>query len=102
MMKPGVDDGNIINEIKKIYTKDGWKIGGRGIWDIHGIGMDVIEQPIVLDDDSFKLKENMVLCLHPGLLIGDEEWGVYIQDSFLVTEEGGKQLSDLTHEWYLT
>lgn len=102
MMAPGTDAHDIVEKIKETYVRDGWEIGGRGIWDIHGIGMDVIEEPRILDEDSFTLKNNMVLCLHPGLLIGDEKWGVYIQDSFLVTEEGGQQLSDLSHEWYMT
>ena len=99
MMRPGIVGGEIIDRIYRIYREDGWDISDRGIWDIHGIGIDVIEWPTVLEGDSTRLEEGMVLCLHPGLLIGDERWGVYIQDSFIVSPEGGQQLSSLSHDW---
>jgi len=99
LMTPGRIGRDIVRAIYDIYVRDGWKVSGRGIWDIHGIGLDVIETPIITESDSTVLQEGMVLCLHPGLLIGDTGWGVYIQDSFVVTSEGGCQLSDIEHKW---
>jgi len=99
MMRPGVVGGEIIDRIHRVYQDDGWQIADRGIWDVHGIGLDVIEWPTVLEGDPTILEEGMVLCLHPGLLIGEERWGVYIQDSFVVSQDGGQQLSTLTHDW---
>lgn len=97
MLKPGTVAGDVVKEIKQVY-QDGGKISSRGLWDMHSIGLDVIERPIILEGDSTVLEKGMVFCLHPGLLV-DEGWGVYIQDSFVVTENGGRQLSDLTHQW---
>jgi len=101
MMRPGAIGGDIIDRIYRVYEEDGLAINGRGIWDVHGIGLDVIEWPIVVEENDTRLELGMVLCLHPGLLIGEEQWGIYIQDSFIVTDKGGEQLSSLSHEWYI-
>jgi Xaa-Pro dipeptidase len=101
MMRPGIIGGDIVDRIYRVYEEDGWTINGRGIWDVHGIGLDVIEWPTVIEGDDTQLESGMVLCLHPGLLIGDDKWGVYIQDSFVVTNKGGEPLSGLSHDWYV-
>jgi len=101
MMRPGTIGGDIVDRIYRVYEEDGWAINGRGIWDVHGIGLDVIEWPTVIEGNDTRLELGMVLCLHPGLLIGEEKWGVYIMDSFVVTDKGGEQLSGLSHDWYI-
>jgi Xaa-Pro aminopeptidase len=99
-MRPGVTGGQLVAEVEEIFRRDGQPVSGRGIWDVHSIGLDVLEPPIVISrEDPTILEEGMVLCLHPGLLVGPEGWGVYIQENFAVTPEGGRPLSGLKHEW---
>jgi Xaa-Pro aminopeptidase len=99
-MKPGVTAGQLVEEVEDTFRRQGQPVSGRGIWDAHSIGLDVLEPPIVnRRDDATVLQEGMVWCLHPGLLVGPEGWGVYIQENFVVTPAGGRPLSGLQHEW---
>jgi len=98
MLKPGTVAGDIVAAIDAVFEEDGW-LTERWIRDIHGIGLDVIEPPDVLPGDKTALQEGMVLCLHPGLLIGEEKAGFAIEDSFLVTPSGGRSLSRIVHQW---
>lgn len=99
-MKPGATAGEIVAEVEATFREEGQPVSGRGIWDAHSIGLDVLEPPIVTArDDSTVLQEGMVLCLHPGLLVGLEGCGVYVQENFAVTPQGGRKLSPLEHVW---
>jgi hypothetical protein len=43
----------------------------------------------------------MVMNVHPGLLVDEDQWGVYVQDNFLVTPEGGVRMGDYQYEWHV-
>lgn len=99
-MKPGATAGEIVAEVEATFKDEGQPVSGRGIWDSHSIGLDVLEPPIITSrEDTTVLQEGMVLCLHPGLLVGSEGWGVYIQENFVITPNGGRALSPLEHQW---
>jgi len=99
MLKPGAVGGEIVAAIEETLREDGGSPTERWLWDLHGIGLDVFEEPVILPGDKRVLQEGMVLCLHPGLLIGEEKFGVNMQDSFLVTPSGGRSLSRIVHQW---
>ena len=101
LMKPGVVAAELPANIERIFRAKGWEVTGRAIWDVHGIGQNVIEPPVVMPDNQTVLKENMALNMHPGLLVGEDKWGVYIQDNFIVTPEGGRRLSGWEHRWHI-
>ena len=43
----------------------------------------------------------MTLNIHPGLLVDDDQLGVYVQDNLVVTPEGGRPLADYKYEWHV-
>ena len=61
------------------------------------IGLDLREPPYITADNSFSLKEGMVLTLHPtGFAAG--VGSVKIADVFLVTSDGVENLASLARE----
>ena len=57
----------------------------------HGIGIEVHEFPTLSFRREDELKENMVFTIEPGVYI-DGEFGIRIEDTVLLTENGVKRL----------
>jgi Xaa-Pro aminopeptidase len=100
-MRPGVAVGDLSRTIQRTFEEDGWELAGRAIWDIHSIGVNVIEPPIGLPEHRQPLREHMVLNIHPGWMVAPDRWGVYVQNNVLVTEAGGEILGDYAYTWHV-
>jgi Xaa-Pro aminopeptidase len=61
----------------------------------HSIGMTMIEFPKIGEHDDTELEAGMVLSMHPHAISADGEACLYMQDTWLVTDEGGVPLADL-------
>lgn len=58
----------------------------------HGVGLDVHERPYLISRNDTFLKENMIVANEPGIyLLG--KYGIRIEDTVLVTKEGGVPLT---------
>jgi len=101
LLRPGTSAAEIPRAVEATFQEVGLGPLSRGIWDAHGIGLDVIEPPIIQGDETVALTDHQAINVHPGLLVGSMERGFYIQDNFVVTAAGGKRLSDLDHRWNL-
>ena len=64
----------------------------------HSIGMTMIEFPKVGEGVETVLEENMVLSMHPHAIAANGEDCLYMQDTWLVTADGGVPLADLPME----
>jgi len=63
----------------------------------HGIGMEGHEYPYLVKGNKLKLKPGMTFSNEPGIYIYGE-FGVLIEDCFVVTEDGGKILGGMITE----
>jgi Xaa-Pro aminopeptidase len=66
----------------------------------HSIGMTMIEFPKIGEGVDFELGENMVFSMHPHA-IADSGDCLYMQDTWLVTADGGQPLATLPMQLYL-
>jgi Xaa-Pro dipeptidase len=64
----------------------------------HSIGMTMIEFPKVGEAVETELRENMVLSMHPHAIAANGEDCLYMQDTWLVTADGGEPLAGLPME----
>jgi len=61
----------------------------------HSIGMTMIEFPKIGENDDTELQAGMVLSMHPHAISQDGKACLYMQDTWLVTDDGGVPLADL-------
>jgi Xaa-Pro aminopeptidase len=61
----------------------------------HSIGMTMIEYPKIGEADETVLRENMIFSMHPHAISEDGRACLYMQDTWLVTADGGVPLADL-------
>lgn len=98
-MLPGGDPAEVQRELLAAVKAHG---ASCTYWSGHGLGQDVIEEPWIgremVDAEQsagWELAERMVLALHP--MVSDERDGqmAYLANSYLVTTEGGKPVSEV-------
>ena len=58
----------------------------------HGIGLQEHDRPILRAGGPDVLEENYVVTIEPGIYF-DGRWGIRLEDSFLVTRNGSKKLT---------
>jgi Xaa-Pro aminopeptidase len=104
-IKPGIKmrgEGPSLHQIAMDYINShGKDLHGEplGKYFVHGLGHHVgldVHDP---SDQNAALKAGMVITIEPGIYIPEENIGVRIEDTLLVTENGSKNLSGaLPHE----
>lgn len=100
-LRPGATGSDLTRAIETTFADAGWNVTGRGIWDGHAIGLVVIRPPYSTPDSTDPFQENMIINVHPGVLVDEDGLGYFMQDNFLVTLEGGKALGEYRHEWHV-
>ena len=55
----------------------------------------MIEFPKIGEGDETELRAGMVLSMHPHAITHDGQACLYMQDTWLVTDDGGEPLADL-------
>jgi Xaa-Pro aminopeptidase len=61
----------------------------------HSIGMTMIEHPKIGEGVDTELEENMVFSMHPHAIASNGRDCLYMQDTWLVTADGGEPLAGL-------
>jgi Xaa-Pro aminopeptidase len=91
-MRPGATCHDVHRAVSAGFTARGYHLGHvTG----HSIGMTMIEFPKVGEGVDTELAENMVFSMHPHAIAENGEDCLYMQDTWLVTPEGGVPLSGL-------
>src|SRR4030042_3609971 len=63
----------------------------------HGIGLEGHEYPYLVKGNKLKLQPGMTFSNEPGIYIYNE-FGIRVEDCFVVTEDGGRYLGGLLTE----
>ncbi len=91
-MRAGVSAHEVHRAVSKGFLDRGYHLGHvTG----HSIGMTMIEFPKIGEGVETELEENMVLSMHPHAISQSGEACLYMQDTWLVTKEGGRPLADV-------
>jgi Xaa-Pro dipeptidase len=91
-LRPGATAHDVHRAVSKGFADRGYTLGHvTG----HSIGMTMIEHPKIGEGIETELAENMVFSMHPHVISADGRECLYMQDTWLVTAEGGEPLTDL-------
>ncbi len=91
-MRPGATAHDVHRAVAKGFTERGWQLGHvTG----HSIGMTMIEHPKIGEGVDTELAAGMVFSMHPHVIGADGRTCLYMQDTWLVTEQGGEPLAGL-------
>jgi Xaa-Pro aminopeptidase len=94
-MRPGTTCHDLHRAVARGFVERGYHLGHvTG----HSIGMTMIEFPKVGEGVEIELRENMVLSMHPHAIAPDGDDCLYMQDTWLVTPDGGLPLAGLPME----
>jgi Xaa-Pro aminopeptidase len=94
-MRDGATCHDVHMAVSKGFHERGYHLGHvTG----HSIGMTMIEFPKVGEGVETELRENMVLSMHPHAIAANGEDCLYMQDTWLVTADGGVPLAGLPME----
>ena len=91
-MRPGATCHDVHRAVSAGFSDGGYHLGHvTG----HSIGMTMIEFPKVGEGVETELAENMVFSMHPHAIAENGQDCLYMQDTWLVTPDGGVPLSSL-------
>jgi Xaa-Pro dipeptidase len=96
-LRPGATAHDAHRAVAKGFTDRGYHLGHvTG----HSIGMTMIEHPKIGEGIENELKENMVFSMHPHVIADNGKDCLYMQDTWLVTTDGGEPLAGLPMKIY--
>jgi Xaa-Pro dipeptidase len=91
-LRPGATAHDVHRAVSKGFSDRGYQLGHvTG----HSIGMTMIEHPKIGEGVDTELRKNMVFSMHPHVIAENGEDCLYMQDTWLVTANGGKPLAGL-------
>jgi Xaa-Pro aminopeptidase len=91
-LRPGATAHDVHRAVSKGFTDRGYHLGHvTG----HSIGMTMIEHPKIGEGVQTELAPNMVFSMHPHAIAADGRECLYMQDTWLVTADGGVPLAGL-------
>ena len=91
-LRPGATAHDVHRAVSKGFTDRGYHLGHvTG----HSIGMTMIEFPKIGEGVGTELAANMVFSMHPHAIAADGRECLYMQDTWLVTDNGGVPLAGL-------
>ncbi len=91
-LRSGASAHDVHRAVSKGFTERGYHLGHvTG----HSIGMTMIEFPKIGEGVETELAANMVFSMHPHAIAANGRDCLYMQDTWLVTPDGGEPLAGL-------
>jgi Xaa-Pro dipeptidase len=91
-LRAGATAHDVHRAVSKGFHDRGFKLGHvTG----HSIGMTMIEWPKIGEGDETELAAGMVFSMHPHAISQDGQSCLYMQDTWLVTADGGEAMAGL-------
>jgi Xaa-Pro dipeptidase len=91
-LRPGATAHDVHRAVSKGFHDRGFHLGHvTG----HSIGMTMIEFPKIGEGVDTELEANMVFSMHPHVIADNGRECLYMQDTWLVTDDGGDPLAGL-------
>jgi Xaa-Pro dipeptidase len=96
-LRPGATAHDVHRAVSRGFTERGYHLGHvTG----HSIGMTMIEHPRLGEGIDTVLEANMVFSMHPHAISADGRECLYMQDTWLVSADGGEPLAGLELKLY--
>jgi Xaa-Pro aminopeptidase len=83
-IRPGADPADIWRANNDLLRREGFLPETRLY--AHGQGYDLVERPLIRDDEPMKLQAGMNITVHPT--VGSDRVWVWVCDNYLVTKTG--------------
>ncbi|KPK86470.1 MAG: hypothetical protein AMS27_04990 [Bacteroides sp. SM23_62_1] len=98
-VRPGIPCGAVDTAARKVIDNAGFGPGYKYFVHRlgHGIGLEGHEYPYLVEGNDLLLQPGMTFSNEPGIYIYDE-FGIRIEDCFVVTEDGGRYLGGMLTE----
>ncbi len=105
-MKPGTPMGGLFDQSVTHAKKLGYENEFLGLADLkstfigHGIGIELVEYPILAKGKKSKLKPGMVFAVEPKMIFKNR-FAVGVESVVLITENGGELISRTDHKAFI-
>ncbi len=95
-VRPGVACQELDRVARKLITDAGY--GDAFLHRVgHGLGLEVHEEPYLVEGNELPLEEGFVFSDEPGIYL-EGRFGVRIEDAVVCTADGGRRLNESTRE----
>jgi Xaa-Pro aminopeptidase len=84
LLRPGVSAAGIFSRLNEHLRRLGLPEERR--LSVHGMGYDMVERPLIRQDEDMAIEENMAIVCHPGLF--NERMFVHNTDVYLIEPHG--------------
>jgi Xaa-Pro aminopeptidase len=89
-LRPGRRISKVAEKLRRLIQERGFEFG---IHFGHGLGLDVVEEPLISVTNNRTLMPNQIITIHPHLILEKRSLGIWMGDTYLIGEKETKNLT---------